>query len=122
MMLVSVKWMIHCDHLIEVQVGGEKDLAKAKDINKEVYDFQATAGAKYGVGMWKPESGIIHQIILENYAFQGLLLIGTDSHTPNGGGLGGLCIGVGGADAVDVMAGFTMGIKVSKSNWCSFNW
>ncbi|CAF2629304.1 unnamed protein product [Rotaria sp. Silwood2] len=95
---------IHCDHLIEAQTGGEKDMQRAKDINKEVYNFLATACAKYNIGFWKPGSGIIHQIILENYAHPGLLLIGTDSHTPNGGGLGGLCIGVGGADAVDVMA------------------
>jgi aconitate hydratase len=111
---VQVPSTIHCDHLIEAQVGGEKDLARAKDINKEVYNFLATAGAKYGVGFWKPGSGIIHQIILENYAFPGLLLIGTDSHTPNGGGLGGLCIGVGGADAVDVMAGLPWELKCPK--------
>ena len=80
----------------------------------QVYDFLATAGAKYGVGFWKPGSGIIHQIILENYAFPGVLLIGTDSHTPNGGGLGGLCIGVGGADAVDVMAGLPWELKCPK--------
>jgi len=79
-----------------------------------VYDFLATAGAKYGVGFWKPGSGIIHQIILENYAFPGLLMVGTDSHTPNGGGLGGLCIGVGGADAVDVMADIPWELKCPK--------
>ena len=111
---VQVPSTIHCDHLIEAQIGGEKDLARAIDINKEVYNFLATAGAKYGVGFWKPGSGIIHQIILENYAFPGLLLIGTDSHTPNGGGLGGLCIGVGGADAVDVMAGLPWELKCPK--------
>lgn len=108
---VAVPSTIHCDHLIEAQVGGDKDLARAKDINKEVYKFLETAGAKYGVGFWKPGSGIIHQIILENYAFPGLLMIGTDSHTPNGGGLGGLCIGVGGADAVDVMANIPWELK-----------
>lgn len=108
---VAVPSTIHCDHLIEAQIGGAKDLARAKDINKEVYNFLATAGAKYGVGFWKPGSGIIHQIILENYAFPGLLMIGTDSHTPNGGGLGGLCIGVGGADAVDVMANIPWELK-----------
>jgi aconitate hydratase len=108
---VQVPSTIHCDHLIEAQVGSAKDLTRAKDINKEVYNFLATAGAKYGVGFWKPGSGIIHQIILENYAFPGVLLIGTDSHTPNGGGLGGLCIGVGGADAVDVMAGLPWELK-----------
>ena len=85
---VAVPSTIHCDHLIEAQLGGAKDLARAKDINKEVYDFLASAGAKYGLGFWKPGSGIIHQIVLENYAFPGALIIGTDSHTPNGGGLG----------------------------------
>ncbi|XP_013411128.1 aconitate hydratase, mitochondrial isoform X3 [Lingula anatina] len=108
---VAVPSTIHCDHLIEAEVGGDKDLAKAKDINKEVYNFLSTAGAKYGVGFWQPGSGIIHQIVLENYAFPGILLIGTDSHTPNGGGLGGLCIGVGGADAVDVMANIPWELK-----------
>ncbi|KAH8294626.1 hypothetical protein KR018_000628, partial [Drosophila ironensis] len=108
---VAVPSTAHCDHLIEAQVSGDKDLARAKDINKEVYDFLASACAKYGLGFWKPGSGIIHQIVLENYAFPGLLLIGTDSHTPNGGGLGGLCIGVGGADAVDVMANIPWELK-----------
>jgi len=108
---VAVPSTIHCDHLIEAHIGGVKDLAKAKDINREVFDFLASAGAKYGVGFWKPGSGIIHQIILENYAYPGVLLIGTDSHTPNGGGLGGLCIGVGGADAVDVMADIAWELK-----------
>lgn len=111
---VAVPSTIHCDHLIEAQVGGEQDLARAVDINKEVYRFLSSAGNKYGVGFWKPGSGIIHQIILENYAFPGLLLIGTDSHTPNGGGLGGLCIGVGGADAVDVMANIPWELKCPK--------
>ncbi|XP_026728964.1 aconitate hydratase, mitochondrial [Trichoplusia ni] len=111
---VAVPSTIHCDHLIEAQIGGDKDLARAKDLNKEVYKFLETAGAKYGVGFWKPGSGIIHQIILENYAFPGLLMIGTDSHTPNGGGLGGLCIGVGGADAVDVMANIPWELKCPK--------
>jgi len=111
---VAVPSTIHCDHLIEAYAGGATDLAKAKDINSEVYNFLATAGAKYGVGFWKPGSGIIHQIVLENYAFPGVVLIGTDSHTPNGGGLGGLCIGVGGADAVDVMAGIPWELKCPK--------
>ena len=111
---VAVPSTIHCDHLIEAQTGGEEDLARAKDINKEVYEFLSSAGNKYGVGFWKPGSGIIHQIILENYAFPGLLMIGTDSHTPNGGGLGGLCIGVGGADAVDVMANIPWELKCPK--------
>jgi len=108
---VAVPSTIHCDHLIEAQIGGEQDLARAKDLNKEVYSFLSSAGKKYGAGFWKPGSGIIHQIILENYAFPGLLMIGTDSHTPNGGGLGGLCIGVGGADAVDVMANIAWELK-----------
>ncbi|XP_022207843.1 probable aconitate hydratase, mitochondrial isoform X1 [Nilaparvata lugens] len=111
---VAVPSTIHCDHLIIAQVGGEKDLQTAKSTNKEVYEFLQSAGAKYGVGFWHPGSGIIHQIILENYAFPGLLMIGTDSHTPNGGGLGGLCIGVGGADAVDVMADIPWELKCPK--------
>ncbi|CAI9735956.1 aconitate hydratase, mitochondrial-like [Octopus vulgaris] len=111
---VAVPSTIHCDHLIEAQIGGEKDLARAKDINKEVYDFLQTAGAKYGVGFWRPGSGIIHQIVLENYAFPGVMIIGTDSHTPNGGGLGGVCVGVGGADAVDVMADIPWELKCPK--------
>lgn len=111
---VAVPSTVHCDHLIEAQVGGEKDLARAKDLNREVYDFLSSVSAKYGVGFWKPGSGIIHQIILENYAFPGALIIGTDSHTPNGGGLGGLCIGVGGADAVDVMADIPWELKCPK--------
>ncbi|CAH1274083.1 ACO2 [Branchiostoma lanceolatum] len=111
---VAVPSTIHCDHLIEAQIGGDEDLSRAKDINKEVYNFLQTAAAKYGVGFWKPGSGIIHQIVLENYAFPGIMLIGTDSHTPNGGGLGGVCVGVGGADAVDVMAGIPWELKCPK--------
>merc|ERR1712183_656636 len=111
---VAVPSTIHCDHLIEAQVGGVADLDRAIDINKEVYNFLSSAGKKFGVGFWKPGSGIIHQIILENYAFPGCLLIGTDSHTVNGGGLGGVCIGVGGADAVDVMAGLPWELKCPK--------
>jgi aconitate hydratase len=111
---VAVPSTIHCDHLIEAQSGGEQDLKRAISTNSEVYKFLKTAGAKYGVGFWNPGSGIIHQIILENYAFPGLLMIGTDSHTPNGGGLGGLCIGVGGADAVDVMADIPWELKCPK--------
>ncbi|KAK9722816.1 Aconitate hydratase mitochondrial [Basidiobolus ranarum] len=111
---VAVPSTVHCDHLIEAQIGGEEDLARAKDINKEVYDFLATCTAKYGLGFWKPGSGIIHQIILENYAFPGGLMIGTDSHTPNAGGLGMCAIGVGGADAVDVMADIPWELKCPK--------
>ncbi|KAF9042936.1 aconitase [Panaeolus papilionaceus] len=110
----AVPTTVHCDHLIEAQVGGVKDLARAIDINREVYDFLATATAKYGLGFWKPGSGIIHQIILENYAFPGGLMIGTDSHTPNAGGLGMIACGVGGADAVDVMAGIPWELKCPK--------
>uniref|UniRef100_A0A1B0A5T9 Aconitate hydratase, mitochondrial n=1 Tax=Glossina pallidipes TaxID=7398 RepID=A0A1B0A5T9_GLOPL len=111
---VAVPSTVHCDHLIEAQIGGKDDLSRAKDLNKEVYDFLESACAKYGLGFWKPGSGIIHQILLENYCFPGLLMIGTDSHTPNGGGLGGLCIGVGGADAVDVMADLPWELKCPK--------
>ncbi|KAL1594996.1 Aconitate hydratase mitochondrial [Nothophoma quercina] len=111
---VATPSTVHCDHLIEAQVGNEKDLARAIDINKEVYDFLATSCAKYNIGFWKPGSGIIHQIVLENYAFPGALLIGTDSHTPNAGGLGMAAIGVGGADAVDVMAGLPWELKAPK--------
>lgn len=111
---VATPTTVHCDHLIEAQVGGEKDLARAQDINKEVYDFLSSSCAKYNIGFWKPGSGIIHQIVLENYAFPGGLMIGTDSHTPNAGGLGMCAIGVGGADAVDVMAGLPWELKAPK--------
>jgi aconitate hydratase len=111
---VATPSTVHCDHLIEAQVGGAKDLERANSINKEVYDFLSTACAKYNIGFWKPGSGIIHQIILENYAFPGGLMIGTDSHTPNGGGLGMAAIGVGGADAVDVMANLPWELKAPK--------
>ena len=102
---VAVPSTIHCDHLIRAEMGSEKDLLRAVDENKEVYNFLASAAKKYGIGFWKPGAGIIHQVVLENYAFPGGLIIGTDSHTPNGGGLGMLAIGVGGADAGEVMAG-----------------
>lgn len=105
---------VHCDHLIQAQKSGPEDLARAIALNKEVYDFLGSACAKYDIGFWKPGSGIIHQIVLENYAFPGALLIGTDSHTPNAGGLGQLAIGVGGADAVDVIAGFPWELKAPK--------
>ncbi|GJL63333.1 MAG: aconitate hydratase [Nitrospirales bacterium] len=101
----AVPSTIHCDHLIRAEMGSEKDLKMANDENREVYNFLASAGKKYGIGFWKPGAGIIHQVVLENYAFPGGLIIGTDSHTPNGGGLGMLAIGVGGADAGEVMAG-----------------
>src|SRR5471030_1254114 len=102
---VAVPSTVHCDHLIQAKIGADADLSTAIDVNKEVYDFLASVSDKYGVGFWKPGSGIIHQVVLENYAFPGGLMIGTDSHTPNAGGMGMLAIGVGGADAVDVMAG-----------------
>jgi len=102
---VAVPSTIHCDHLIRAESGSAKDLTRAIDENKEVYDFLSSAAKKYGIGFWKPGAGIIHQVVLENYAFPGGLIIGTDSHTPNGGGLGMLAIGVGGADAGEVMAG-----------------
>ncbi len=111
---VATPTTVHCDHLIQAQIGGAKDLARAIDINKEVYDFLASACAKYNIGFWKPGSGIIHQIVLENYAFPGALIIGTDSHTPNAGGMGQLAIGVGGADAVDVMANLPWELKAPK--------
>lgn len=111
---VATPTTVHCDHLIEAQIGGEKDLSNAQSINKEVYDFLATSCAKYNIGFWRPGSGIIHQIVLENYAFPGGLMIGTDSHTPNAGGLGMAAIGVGGADAVDVMANLPWELKAPK--------
>lgn len=111
---VATPSTVHCDHLIQAQVGSKKDLARAIDLNKEVFDFLASACAKYNLGFWKPGSGIIHQIVLENYAFPGALMIGTDSHTPNAGGLGQLAIGVGGADAVDVMANLPWELKAPK--------
>jgi aconitate hydratase len=101
----AVPSTVHCDHLIRAKVGAIKDLQVAESTNHEVYEFLASAANKYGMGFWKPGSGIIHQVVLENYAFPGGLMIGTDSHTPNAGGLGMLAIGVGGADAVDVMVG-----------------
>eukprot|EP00743_Colponemidia_sp_Colp-15_P000508 GILK01000573.1.p1 GENE.GILK01000573.1~~GILK01000573.1.p1 ORF type:complete len:792 (-),score=146.32 GILK01000573.1:2118-4151(-) len=110
----AVPTTIHCDHLIAAEVGAAADTERAVIQNKEVYDFLATAGAKYGMGFWKPGSGIIHQIVLENYAFPGMLMIGTDSHTPNAGGLGAAAIGVGGADAVDVMANLPWELKAPK--------
>src|SRR5437879_2492513 len=102
---VAVPSTLHCDHLIRAETGSAEDLARAIKENEEVYDFLRSASRKYGIGFWKPSSGIIHQVVLENYAFPGGLMIGADSHTPNGGGLGMLAIGVGGADCGEVMAG-----------------
>ncbi len=110
----AVPSTVHCDHLITAKVGAETDLKTALDVNAEVYDFLASVSNKYGIGFWKPGSGIIHQIVLENYAFPGGMMIGTDSHTPNAGGLGMVAIGVGGADAVDVMVGMPWELKMPK--------
>ena len=110
----AVPSTVHCDHLIQAQNGATEDLAVANDENKEVYDFLASVSNKYGIGFWKPGAGIIHQVVLENYAFPGGMMIGTDSHTPNAGGLGMVAIGVGGADAVDVMAGMPWELKFPK--------
>ncbi|KAK4522659.1 hypothetical protein GAYE_PCTG14G0549 [Galdieria yellowstonensis] len=110
----AVPTTIHCDHLITAENGASKDLEQANITNKEVFDFLSSAARKFGMGFWKPGSGIIHQIVLENYAFPGGLMIGTDSHTPNAGGLGMVAIGVGGADAVDVMAGLPWEVKAPK--------
>jgi aconitate hydratase len=111
---VAVPSTVHCDHLIQAEVGAAKDLAVANDVNSEVYDFLASVSNKYGLGFWKAGAGIIHQVVLENYAFPGGMMIGTDSHTPNAGGLGIVAIGVGGADAVDVMAGMPWELKMPK--------
>ena len=120
---------IHCDHLIEACKGAEEDLKNALNVNKEVYNFLESVAKKYGLGFWEAGSGIIHQIVLENYAFPAGMMIGTDSHTPNAGGLGMLAIGVGGADAVDVMTGMEWELKIpniigvkltgSLSGWAS---
>ncbi len=111
---VAVPSTVHCDHLIQAEVGADQDLSTAKSKNKEVYDFLASVSNKYGIGFWKPGAGIIHQVVLENYAFPGGMMIGTDSHTPNAGGLGMIAIGVGGADACDVMAGLAWELKMPK--------
>ncbi len=110
----AVPSTVHCDHLIQAKVGAKIDLGVAVDANKEVYDFLRSVSARYGLGFWGPGSGIIHQVVLENYAFPGGMMIGTDSHTPNAGGLGMVAIGVGGADAVDVMTGFPWNVKWPK--------
>ncbi len=125
----AVPSTVHCDHLILARSGAEQDVEAAIDLNREVYSFLQSASARYGVGFWKPGSGIIHQVVLENYAFPGGMMIGTDSHTPNAGGLGMIAVGVGGADAVDVMAGFNwevmqphivgVHLKGSLTGWAS---
>ncbi len=111
---VAVPSTVHCDHLIQAKIGAKKDLELAIETNREVYDFLSSISDKYGIGFWKPGAGIIHQVVLENYAFPGGMMIGTDSHTPNAGGLGMVAIGVGGADAVDVMAGLAWELKMPK--------
>jgi len=111
---VAVPSTVHCDHLILAKDGAKNDLKTAEIANKEVFDFLASISNKYGIGFWKPGAGIIHQVILENYAFPGGMMIGTDSHTVNAGGLGMIAIGVGGADAVDVMAGMSWELKFPK--------
>ncbi len=110
----AVPSTVHCDHLIQAQIGATEDLNRANTENKEVYDFLESVSKKYGIGFWKLGAGIIHQVVLENYAFPGGMMIGTDSHTPNAGGLGMIAIGVGGADAVDVMAGMPWELKWPK--------
>src|ERR1044071_6706524 len=111
---VAVPSTVHCDHLIQAKTGAEQDLSTAMDVNAEVYTFLSSISNKYGIGFWKPGAGIIHQVVLENYAFPGCMMIGTDSHTVNAGGLGMIAIGVGGADACDVMAGLPWELKWPK--------
>ncbi|MFN3783155.1 MAG: aconitate hydratase [Spirosomataceae bacterium] len=111
---VAVPSTVHCDHLIQAKIGAVEDLKTANEGNKEVYDFLSSVSNKYGLGFWKPGAGIIHQVVIENYAFPGGMMIGTDSHTPNAGGLGMVAIGVGGADACDVMAGLPWELKMPK--------
>ncbi|MEK9656798.1 MAG: aconitate hydratase [bacterium] len=111
---VAVPASVHCDHLIQAELGAEKDVIQASKVNKEVYDFLESVSRKYGIGFWKPGAGIIHQVVLENYAFPGGMMVGTDSHTVNAGGLGMIAIGVGGADAVDVLVGEPWELKFPK--------
>src|SRR5262245_55246830 len=111
---VAVPTTVHCDHLIRARIGATPDMQAALNENNEVYQFLKSASQKYGIGFWNPGAGIIHQVVLENYAFPGGLMIGTDSHTPNAGGLGMLAIGVGGADAADVMAGLPWNVRMPK--------
>ena len=111
---VAAPSTVHCDHLIQAKVEADQDLKWALHENSEVFDFLENVSNKYGIGFWKPGAGIIHQVVLENYAFPGGMMIGTDSHTPNGAGLGMIAIGVGGADAVDVMGGMAWELKMPK--------
>ena len=110
----AVPTTVHCDHLIQAHVGASSDMDTARTTNREVYEFLRSASARYGIGFWGPGAGIIHQVVLEQYAFPGGMMIGTDSHTPNAGGLGMFACGVGGADAVDVMAGFPWEVLYPK--------
>ena len=126
---VAVPTTVHCDHLIQARIGAAPDMETAIQGNREVFEFLRTVSARYGIGFWQPGAGIIHQVVLENYAFPGGLMFGTDSHTPNAGGLAMGAIGVGGADAVDVMADFpwevlyprTVGVRLTGelSGWTS---
>ena len=111
---VAVPTTVHCDHLIQARIGADEDLQNAINTSNEVFNFLESVSNKYGIGFWKPGAGIIHQVVLENYAFPGGMMIGTDSHTVNAGGLGMVAIGVGGADAVDVMAGMAWELKFPK--------
>src|SRR5262249_4284663 len=111
---VAVPATIHCDHLIQARTGARADLLASIDENREVYEFLRSAAAKYGLGFWEPGAGIVHQVVLENYAFPGQLIIGTDSHTQNAGGLGACAIGVGGADAVEVLAGLPWELRYPR--------
>ena len=111
---VALPTTVHCDHLIQARVGGDEDTKMALDENSEVYKFLESASRKFGMGFWRPGAGIIHQVDLENYAFPGGLMIGTDSHTPNAGGLGMVAVGVGGLDAAEVMAGFSWDLLYPK--------
>jgi len=111
---VAVPTTVHCDHLIQAKIGADEDLQNAINTSNEVFNFLESVSNKYGIGFWKPGAGIIHQVVLENYAFPGGMMIGTDSHTVNAGGLGMVAIGVGGADAVDVMAGMAWELKFPK--------
>ena len=111
---VAVPTTVHCDHLIQAKIGASTDLQQAINTSNEVFNFLESVSNKYGIGFWKPGAGIIHQVVLENYAFPGGMMIGTDSHTVNAGGLGMVAIGVGGADAVDVMAGMAWELKFPK--------
>ncbi|MGH7286765.1 MAG: aconitase family protein, partial [Myxococcota bacterium] len=111
---VAVPTTIHCDHLIQARVAADADLHASLEENAEVYAFLRSAAARYGAGFWQPGAGIIHQVVLENYAFPGELILGTDSHTPNAGGLGACAVGVGGADAVEVMAGLPWELRYPR--------